>query len=52
MENRDNAMNKVDKVKETLAKELEGLNEEGLHGLCWFSFIGSPLVSFGLQSFG
>ena len=29
MENGDNTINKVDKVKEALVKELEGLNEEG-----------------------
>ena len=31
MENKDNAINKVNKVTEALIKELEGLNEEGLH---------------------
>lgn len=31
MENKENTINKIDKVTETLIKELEGLSEEGLH---------------------
>ena len=31
MENKENVVSKVDKVTESLIKELEGLNEEGLH---------------------
>ena len=31
MENKENAIKKIDKVTETLIKELEGLSEEGLH---------------------
>ena len=38
MENKDNAINKVNKVTETLIKELEGLNEEGLHEFFMFFY--------------
>ena len=31
MKNRENAINQVDKVTETLTKELESLSDEGLH---------------------
>lgn len=31
MENKENTINKIDKVTETLIKELENLSEEGLH---------------------
>ena len=31
MENKENAINQVDKVAETLAKELDSLSDEGLH---------------------
>ena len=36
MENKENTINKVDKVTETLTKELEGLSEEGLHEFFMF----------------
>ena len=38
MENKDNAINKVSKVTETLIKELEGLNDEGLHEFFMFFY--------------
>lgn len=38
MENKENTINKVDKVTETLVKELEGLNEEGLHEFFMFVY--------------
>ena len=38
MENKENTINKVDKVTETLIKELEGLNEEGLHEFFMFVY--------------
>ena len=38
MENKENAINKVDKVTETLIKELEGLTEEGLHEFFMFFY--------------
>lgn len=38
MENKENAINKVDKVTETLIKELEGLSEEGLHEFFMFFY--------------
>lgn len=38
MENKDNTINKVNKVTETLIKELEGLNEEGLHEFFMFFY--------------
>ena len=38
MENKENAINKIDKVTETLIKELEGLNEEGLHEFFMFFY--------------
>lgn len=38
MENKENTMNKVDKVTETLIKELEGLSDEGLHEFFMFVY--------------
>ena len=38
MENKDNAVNKVNKVKETLIKELESLSEDGLHEFFMFFY--------------
>ena len=38
MENKENAINKIDKVTETLIKELEGLSEEGLHEFFMFFY--------------
>ena len=38
MENRGNANSKIDKVTESLIKELEGLNEEGLHEFFMFFY--------------
>ena len=38
MENTDNAINKVNKVKETLIKELESLSEDGLHEFFMFFY--------------
>ena len=38
MENKENTINKVDKVTETLIKELEGLSEEGLHEFFMFVY--------------
>ena len=38
MENKENTINKIDKVTETLIKELEGLSEEGLHELFMFFY--------------
>ena len=38
MENKENTINKVDKVTETLIKELEGLSEEGLHEFFMFFY--------------
>ena len=38
MENKENAINKIDKVTETLIKELEGLTEEGLHEFFMFFY--------------
>ena len=36
MENKEDIIKKIDKVTETLIKELEGLNEEGLHEFFMF----------------
>ena len=36
MEKKDSTTNEVNKVTETLIKELEGLNEEGLHEFFMF----------------
>ena len=38
MDNKDTAISKVDKVTESLIKELEGLNEEGLHEFFMFFY--------------
>ena len=38
MENKENVVSKVDKVTESLIKELEGLNEEGLHEFFMFFY--------------
>ena len=38
MENKENTINKIDKVTETLIKELEGLTEEGLHEFFMFFY--------------
>jgi preprotein translocase subunit SecA len=38
MENKENTINKIDKVTETLIKELEGLNEEGLYEFFMFVY--------------
>ena len=38
MENKENTINKVDKVTETLIKELESLSEEGLHEFFMFFY--------------
>ena len=38
MENKENAIEKVDKVTETLIKELEGLSEEGLQTFFMFFY--------------
>ena len=38
MENKENTINKIDKVTETLIKELEGLSEEGLHEFFMFVY--------------
>ena len=38
MENKDNVIDKVNKVTEALIKELEGLNEEGLHEFFMFFY--------------
>lgn len=38
MENKENTIEKIDKVTETLIKELEGLNEEGLHEFFMFFY--------------
>ena len=38
MENKENTINKVDKVTETLIKELEGLSDEGLHEFFMFVY--------------
>ena len=38
MENKENAIKKIDKVTETLIKELEGLSEEGLHEFFMFFY--------------
>lgn len=38
MENQENTINKVDKVTETLIKELESLTEEGLHEFFMFFY--------------
>ena len=38
MENKENTIEKIDKVTETLIKELEGLNEEGLHEFFMFVY--------------
>ena len=38
MENKDNAINKVNKVTETLIKELESLSEDGLHEFFMFFY--------------
>lgn len=38
MENKENAINKINKVTETLIKELEGLSEEGLHEFFMFFY--------------
>ena len=38
MENKANVVSKVDKVTESLIKELEGLNEDGLHEFFMFFY--------------
>ena len=38
MENKENTINKIDKVTETLIRELEGLSEEGLHEFFMFVY--------------
>lgn len=38
MDNKENTVEKVDKVTETLIKELEGLSEEGLHEFFMFVY--------------
>ena len=38
MENKENTIEKIDKVTETLIKELEGLSEEGLHEFFMFVY--------------
>ena len=38
MENKENAINKINKVTETLIKELEGLSEDGLHEFFMFFY--------------
>ena len=38
MENKENTIEKIDKVTETLIKELEGLNEEGLNEFFMFFY--------------
>ena len=38
MENKENAINKIDKVTETLIKELEGLSAEGMHEFFMFFY--------------
>ena len=38
MENKENTINKIDKVTEALIKELEGLSEEGLHEFFMFVY--------------
>ena len=38
MENKENTINKIDKVTETLIKELEGLSAEGMHEFFMFFY--------------
>ena len=38
MENKENTINKIDKVTETLIKELEGLSAEGMHAFFMFFY--------------
>lgn len=38
MENKENTIEKIDKVTETLIKELEGLTEDGLHEFFMFFY--------------
>ena len=56
MDNKDTAISKVDKVTESLIKELEGLNEEGLHEFFMFFYKmnhqhGCMITTDGFENF-